>query len=299
MEDQAEHNNEDGYDEYDEEEDDETRLERIKDTWNPLLLKSSQKGDMDGINRALEKGAQIETEDKKRWNSLLWATCKGYIDIVRLLLSNGAGQFYSINHMNPLDMTNSSTNARSSKIGSSEDAKPKVQLGVINNNAANTPLMWACNKGFYKIVWLLLREGLDWKETDSFGNNCVHMAASSNSLITLEAMLEWGVTTYAKNTRGHHAIDLTTEEPMILLLKNFAKTKVCEVTKRPFGEEDTKYLCHFCKNYYSKEGVKHYMMFETDKDEIKERPECRCTNCDKLVHDTEKKIDETIKGQEE
>lgn len=83
MDEQAEHNNEYDNDEYDEEEDDETRLERIKDTWNPLLLKSAQKGDMDGINRALEKGAQIETEDKKRWNALLWATCKGYIDVVR------------------------------------------------------------------------------------------------------------------------------------------------------------------------------------------------------------------------
>jgi len=31
----------------------------------------------------LEKGAQIETEDKKRWNSILHATCKGYIEVVR------------------------------------------------------------------------------------------------------------------------------------------------------------------------------------------------------------------------
>ena len=68
----------------DEEEDEELKLERIRDTWNPLLLKSSQKGDIENVKKAIDKGARIDIEDKKsKWNSLLWASCKGHQDVVR------------------------------------------------------------------------------------------------------------------------------------------------------------------------------------------------------------------------
>jgi ankyrin repeat protein len=35
-------------------------------------------------------------EPKKKWTPLVWASCKGYINIVKLLLSKGAAQPYTI-----------------------------------------------------------------------------------------------------------------------------------------------------------------------------------------------------------
>ena len=36
-----------------------------------------------------------------------------------------------------------------------------------------SPLFWACFKGHLKVVWILLKEGFELDEADSFGNNCV------------------------------------------------------------------------------------------------------------------------------
>lgn len=287
--------------EEEEEEDEEARLEKIKDTWNPLLLKSAQKGDLEGVKKALDKGAHVATEDKKcKWNALLWAACKGYEDVVRYLITYGAGQYYSVLNLKDLNSSaNQGQGLRPSKLGMSDDQKPKVQLGQINASANSTPLMWACSKGHYKIVWLLLREGLDWRETDSYGNNCVHMAASSNSLETLQSILEWGVTTHQKNSRGHYALDLTTEDSMKTLLSDFQSTTLCEISNKPLEHEEIKYLCHFCKKYYSKDAVKMYWMYEHESDEEKDRPEMRCKRCDKIVEDTEKNLNTVLKTQAE
>jgi hypothetical protein len=67
----------------------------------------------------------------------------------------------------------------------------KVVRGVINSSIKQTPLQWACFKGHLQIVWLLLKAGLSWEvqnhshsqDTDPFGNNCVHLAASGGSLV--------------------------------------------------------------------------------------------------------------------
>ena len=37
---------------------------------------------------------KIETNSKKKWNSLIWASCLGYLKVVKLLISKGAAQNY-------------------------------------------------------------------------------------------------------------------------------------------------------------------------------------------------------------
>jgi len=125
------------------------------------------------------------------------------------------------------------------------------------------------------------------------------MAASSNNLQTLQSILEWGVTMHQKNSRGHYALDLTTEESMKTLLRDFDATTQCEITKKQLSGEEIKYLCHFCKKYYSKDAVKMYWMYEHESDEEKDRPEMRCKVCDKIVEDTEKNLNSVIKCQVE
>ena len=128
-EDLNEHHLGDEYGEEEDEEDEETRLEKIREEWNPLLVKSASKGDLENVKKALEKGANILHEDKKKVNALLWASCKGYSDIVRYLLSFGAGQTYSIHHLSNMNITASQSNIRNSKNLTSEGEvnKNKVQ----------------------------------------------------------------------------------------------------------------------------------------------------------------------------
>lgn len=284
-----------------EEEDEDRRLERIEKEWNPLQLNSSIKGDMDNLLKAIQKGANINFEERKnKWNSILWAACKGFIDIMRVQLANGAGsQYIRTSKSNPGNTENSLARLNSKVVNTGEELKPKVQLGVINLNASNSPLQWSTQKGHYYITWLLQKEGLDWKECDSFGNTCAHQAAASNSLKTLEALLEWGISINYKNTRGHYVLDLTTEEEMIVLLKQYARTEEDEISKVNFTTDCIKYLCHFCRKYFHKSSCSFDYMYENVEDESKDRPETRCLNCNKLVEDTEKNLEETIKTQDQ
>lgn len=36
----------------------------------------------------------IETNSKKKWNALIWASCLGFTKLVKLLISKGAAQQY-------------------------------------------------------------------------------------------------------------------------------------------------------------------------------------------------------------
>ena len=52
--------------------------------------------------------------------------------------------------------------------------KKEIMRGNIDYNLRPSPLIWASFKGHYKIVWHLLKLGLDWEEIDGFGNNSMH-----------------------------------------------------------------------------------------------------------------------------
>jgi len=54
-----------------------------------LRLKASQKGDYDHVKKCLDKKANPLVECKKKWNPIIWAACRGWTKIVRLLISRG------------------------------------------------------------------------------------------------------------------------------------------------------------------------------------------------------------------
>ena len=97
--------------------------------------------------------------------------------------------------------------------------KKDMARGNIEYNVRPSPLIWGCYKGHYRIVWGLLHLGLDWEEIDGFGNNSMHQAASGDSVETVKVLLSWGARGGIKNTRGHEAKDLATNQEIIQLLE--------------------------------------------------------------------------------
>lgn len=49
-----------------------------------------QRGDADAVLTLLEQGASANSHDSMRMSPLLWAVYGGYLEIVRILLDNGA-----------------------------------------------------------------------------------------------------------------------------------------------------------------------------------------------------------------
>ena len=42
----------------------------------------------------IDKKANINFLDRKKWSSFLWASCNGHYDILKILIEKGGGQIY-------------------------------------------------------------------------------------------------------------------------------------------------------------------------------------------------------------
>lgn len=137
----------------------------------------------------VEKKANLNFMNSKKWTAFLWASCNGHVDILKYLIEKGAANLYT---------------------EKKDEMKKDMARGNIEYNVRPSPLIWGCYKGHYRIVWGLLHLGLDWEEIDGFGNNSMHQAASGDSVETVKVLLSWGARGGIKNTRGHEAKDLAT-----------------------------------------------------------------------------------------
>lgn len=54
------------------------------------LIEAADKGDLNAVKEALEKGADINVKDSSGWTSLMHASNKGHAEIVKLLIEKGA-----------------------------------------------------------------------------------------------------------------------------------------------------------------------------------------------------------------
>lgn len=91
-------------------------------------------------------------------------------------------------------------------------------MGEIHPDKKATPLQWASFKGHAEIVSLLLKEGLDYRECDSFGSNSIHLAAASGNVEVIENLLMWGVKIESVNSRGHKPKDLSSNDELRYIL---------------------------------------------------------------------------------
>jgi len=79
-------------DEYDEEEEE---IEVTQEQKDAELLKYAKVGDLKEVKRCTKDGADPNAKSPDNWSPILWASCKGHIDVVQYLLDRGAGQEYA------------------------------------------------------------------------------------------------------------------------------------------------------------------------------------------------------------
>lgn len=282
--------------EEEEEEDEETQQEKIKTHWNPLLLKSAMKGDLPTIKKCLDKKANISHEEKK-WNALIWACSRGYVDVVRYLLEKGAGTSYLPKEEKVVEQTQTHYSTMNQDQNAEKQDK-KIGQGVINNNARPTPLQWACFKGHVNVVWLLLKEGLDLLETDTFGNNAIHQAVAGGNIEVVETLLQYGVRIDFKNNRGHTITDLCTEPKIKQYLREYERATHCHATRRAFEPNEIKYLCIITGKYHCEEATKLHWIYATKDSTELEKLERRSIHSEDNVQQIERELGELINSYE-
>lgn len=68
--------------------------EMTQDQRDALLIQAVKENNLEQVEELLLKQANPSVE-KDGWNPLLWASCNGNEDIVRLLIKNGAASSYT------------------------------------------------------------------------------------------------------------------------------------------------------------------------------------------------------------
>jgi len=99
--------------------------------------------------------------EKDGWTPLLWAACNGNEEVVRMLIVKGACDPY-------LSKDTSEEKGADKEVDAFRKPEDAKKIGKY------TPLHWASYKGFHKIVWMLLKQGLDPLKVDQYGNTAVH-----------------------------------------------------------------------------------------------------------------------------
>jgi len=110
------------------------------------LFVSSALGDVDGVRRALDRGADVNSFPIEDLTALMSAASKGHTEIVQILLNAGAN--------------------------------PNARTGDDDNT---TPLIWSANHGYVEVARLLLDAGASVTDEDSEGDTALIKACKGRA----------------------------------------------------------------------------------------------------------------------
>lgn len=210
------------------------------------MLKACKENNIEEARFFLGKHAS-PTIEKEGWNPLLWASCNGSEEIVRLLIKAGACSPYL--NQNQDDGAGETLKAVQVGLNGEEIYDPFVKPKDAQKVGKYTPLHWASYKGHYKVVWILLKEKMSPLDIDMHGNTAVHQAAASGSKKVLECFLSRGVDVDVKNARGHTPLDLATQHEVKELIMKAFNTKKCVICKSKFDFKNIRYYCESCTRF--------------------------------------------------
>lgn len=256
-----------------------------------MMLTACRENNCEEVERLLTEKKNIEVVfEKDGWSPLLWAACNGNEDIVRRLIKHDACSFYN----------NQKQGGAEAAAGdkTDENYNPFVKQPDPKKYGRYNPLHWASYKGFYKVVWLLLKEKMSPLDVDQYGNTAVHQAAASKNIEVLKCFLAQGVDVNLVNSRNHTPMELATEAEHKKLISKALKTKQCENCKSKFDFKNIRYFCEqsdkfYCINCCSKDWV-----YETAESDEKERPICRGHAVSKKIKGHEEELRVSIETNE-
>jgi hypothetical protein len=161
---------------------------------------------------------------------------------------------------------------------------------------------WASHKGHVKVVWLLLQANMLPLEIDMHGNTSIHQAASvEEGLKVLKCFMSRGCDVGVKNARGHTPLDLATSDDTRQLIQKALKTMVCPGKKcggSKFSFQNVRYYCESCTNFFCRMCSVQTWVFENKNSHQKERPVCRCLQCQDKISKAETDLQEAMEAHE-
>ena len=174
----------------------------------PLML-ATQKGNLQIVKLLLENGASVDKQEEVL-TPLMFASNRGDLEIVKLLLENGANVDKESNGFTALFFA--------SQNGHLEIVKLLLENGasVDKNRSMTTPLINASRIGHLEIVKVLLEHGASLSDKDNFGMTPLIAAVDEGNIEIVEYLLEKGANVHDTLNDGRTVIKVATS--------NFAST---------------------------------------------------------------------------
>lgn len=146
-----------------------------------VLCWYSEEGDLQGVKRCIEEnGADINYTDHCGESALIKASLKGYLEIVKYLISKGAD----------MNLGNYTALIWASIEGHLEIVKVLVEAGAdlnIKESSGNTALIKASQKGYFEIVKVLVEGGADVNIRNKYDKTALECSATDEIWDYLEA----------------------------------------------------------------------------------------------------------------
>ncbi|MDH3997358.1 MAG: ankyrin repeat domain-containing protein [Desulfuromonadales bacterium] len=159
-------------------------------------------GDKAGVEQALQQGAQVnQPEQKKASSALIFAAERGFVDIVKLLLSKGAEYNYQNNH-------DFSALQAASRNGHLEVVKLLVQVGAdvdLMDESGRSALWFAADSDSLELLQYLVEQGADVNIRSSRNWTPLFSAVKNDSLEMTQYLIDQDAKVNIRSQQGVHS----------------------------------------------------------------------------------------------
>jgi len=175
-----------------------------RSTNSDILIQSAAKGDIEAVKRELSKRVDLNAKDSSGNTALMYASDKNFINVVKLLIQNGA-RTNEINYSGNTALSLASFNENGLevvKILVQSGANVNIKILPLNR----TPLMFACLKGITEIAKFLIKSGANINAVDTDKVNGLMMALYKGHINTAKMLIEAGIKIFHNNINGRDAL---------------------------------------------------------------------------------------------
>ncbi|KAL5505211.1 hypothetical protein EMCRGX_G006611 [Ephydatia muelleri] len=178
-----------------------------KDGWT-ALMRASKAGQLECVKVLLDKGAEVNMQSWWRETALMMASKEGHMECVKVLLDQGAD-------VNIQDKDGWTALMRASKAGQLECVKVLLDKGAEVNMQSGwreTALMMASKEGHMECVKVLLDQGADVNIQDKEGSTALMRASNAGHMECFKILLDKGAdVNIQNNSKGKTALMMALE----------------------------------------------------------------------------------------
>lgn len=186
---------------------------------NEDLLKAADEGNLENVKKAINNGANINSSDTEGMTALMYASMKCHLELVKILIDNGADFKLENYGLNALSYATTAIITNKEDPNINEKTKELIKFLLEKCTDCKQPykrgstLVFAAYAGYFDLAKLLLAKGADLDEKDSFSElTALMMASIQGHLDIVKLLTERGANINSRHPDGKTALSLAKDK---------------------------------------------------------------------------------------